>query len=587
MLDTLIRSARIVDGHGNAPETGDIGVRDGRIVALGRVDEEAREVIDADGAIATPGWVDVHTHYDGQVTWDDQMDPSASHGVTTVVMGNCGVGFAPVPQGGEKDLVELMEGVEDIPGTALHEGMPWGSWETFPEYLDFLATREYALDVGAQLAHGPLRNYVMGQRGRDNEAPTADDLERMSELVEEAMRAGALGFSTSRTIGHRSIGGDPVPGTFAEADELLAFARAMRRAGSGVFEIIPASTIGSLEQLGGEKFSLEEEFELIKAIGRECQRPVTFTTVQIPEFPDTWQSYLSQSAEENGRGLDLHPQVAARPIGFVTGLQTYHMFQRRVTYLKLADLPLAERVREMRKPEIRKAILEDPDVPVEEAGAMANVHGLLGDTAPFMFPITTPIDYEPEPQKMMAMRAQAEGRDIAEVMYDFLLEDEGRSFAILLGSNYMAFNHDVIRDMLLDPNTVQGLSDAGAHVNLIFDAVIPTYTLVHWARDRKRGERLPIEFLVKKMTANNAALYDLGDRGTLEVGKRADINVIDFDNLKLGGLEVHRDLPAGGQRILQGASGYVATLVNGVRTRDHDADTGARPGRLVRAAEAR
>ncbi len=585
MLDTLIQSARIVDGTGAPPETGDIGVRDGRIVAIGRVDEPAREVVDADGAIATPGWVDVHTHYDGQVTWDDQMDPSASHGVTTVVMGNCGVGFAPVPKGGEKDLIELMEGVEDIPGTALFEGMPWGAWETFPEYLDFLATREYTLDIGAQLAHGALRSYVMGQRGRDNEAPTADDLDRMSQLVEEALRAGALGFSTSRTIGHRSIGGDPVPGTFAEVDELLAFARAMKRAGSGVFELIPASTIGSLEQLGGEKYSLEEEFELIKAIGRECGRPVTFTTVQIPEFPNTWEHYLAGSAEQNAQGLDLRPQIAARPIGFVTGLQTYHMFQRRVTYLKLADLPLAERVREMRKPETRAAILADPDVPVDDAGAMANIHGLLRDTAPFMFKITTPIDYEPDPSQMLGARAAAEKLDIQELMYDFLLEDEGRSFAILLGSNYLAFNHDAIRTMLLDPNTIQGLSDAGAHVNLIFDAVAPTYSLVHWARDRQRGERLPLEFIVQKMTRNNAELYGLPDRGSLEVGKRADINVIDFDNLKLGGLEVHNDLPAGGSRILQGASGYLATFVNGVRTRNRDVDTSARPGRLVRASQ--
>ena len=319
MLDTMIQGAKIVDGTGAPAETGDIGIRDGRVVARGRITEQAREVIDADGALATPGWVDVHTHYDGQVTWDDQVDPSASHGVTTVVMGNCGVGFAPVRAGGQSELIELMEGVEDIPGTALHEGMPWGEWETFPEYLEFLAGREYALDVGAQLAHGALRNYVMGQRGRDNEDPTAEDLARMSALVEEAMRAGAVGFSTSRTVGHRSIGGTPVPGTFAEADELLALAKAMQRAGSGVFELIPASTVGKLEGLGGEKYSLLEEFELIKQIGR-VGRPVTFTTVQVPDFPDTWQDYLRGAAEENAKGSNLRPQVASRPIGFVTSL---------------------------------------------------------------------------------------------------------------------------------------------------------------------------------------------------------------------------------------------------------------------------
>ena len=581
MLDTKITGAKIVDGTGAPAESGDIGIRDGRIVARGRVDEDAREVVDADGALATPGWVDVHTHYDGQVTWDDQIDPSASHGVTTVVMGNCGVGFAPVPPGGEAELIELMEGVEDIPGTALHEGMPWGAWESFPEYLDFLATREFALDVGAQLAHGALRNYVMGQRGRDNEDPTAEDLKQMCDLVEEAMRAGAVGFSTSRTVGHRSIGGDPVPGTFAEADELLALAEAMQRAGSGVFELIPASTVGKLEALGGEKFSLEEEFELIKQIGR-VGRPVTFTTVQIPDFPDTWQQYLSGSAEENAKGSNLRPQVAARPIGFVTSLQTYHMFQRRKTYLQIADLPLEQRVKEMRKPEVRAAILADEDVPVDQPGAMANIHELLGQVAPFLFPIGMPIDYEPDPSEMLGMRAAASGQPIHEVVYDFLLENEGDSFAILLGSNYMSGNHDVIHTMLSDPNTVTGLSDAGAHVNLIFDAVAPTYQLIHWVRDRSRGERLPIELIVNKQTLNNAELYGLGDRGSLSVGKRADLNLIDLDRLSLGALEVRRDLPAGGSRILQPASGYLATFVNGVRTRENDRDTGARPGRLVR-----
>jgi N-acyl-D-aspartate/D-glutamate deacylase len=581
MLDTKIRGAKIVDGTGAPMETGDLGIRDGRIVARGRITEDAREVIDADGALATPGWVDVHTHYDGQVTWDDQVDPSASHGVTTVVMGNCGVGFAPVHPGGESELIELMEGVEDIPGTALHEGMPWGAWESFPEYLEFLASRQYALDIGAQLAHGSLRNYVMGQRGRDNEDPTAEDLSRMCTLVEEAMRAGALGFSTSRTIGHRSIGGDPVPGTFAQAEELLALAEAMQRAGSGVFELIPASTIGTLEMLGGEKHSLLEEFELIKQIGR-VGRPVTFTTVQIPEFPDTWQEYLRGAAEENARGSNLRPQVASRPIGFVTSLQTYHMFHRRETYLKLADLPFEQRVNEMRKPEIRAAILADDDVPVNAPGAMANIHGLLAQVAPALFPITLPIDYEPEPGQMLGARAAAEGRPIHEVVYDYLLENDGDSFAILLGSNYMAFNHDVIHTMLSDPNTVTGLSDAGAHVNLIFDAVAPTYQLMHWVRDRTRGQRLPIELVVQKQSRTNAELYGLRDRGSLEIGKRADLNLIDFENLSLGALEVHRDLPAGGSRILQQARGYLATYVNGVRTRENDRDTGARPGRLVR-----
>ena len=375
-----------------------------------------------------------------------------------------------------------------------------------------------------------------------------------------------------------------MPGTFANEEELLALADGLRRAGRGVFELIPASTIGELKPLGGEKYTLLEEFELIKKIAHACERPVTFTTVQIPDFPFTWQDFLKGSAEENAKGMKLRPQVATRPIGFVTSLQTHHMFQQREAYLKIAELPLEERVREMRKPEMKAAILASANVPVADEGAMANIHTLLEATATFLFPISMPIDYEPEFSQMLGQRAATEGKPIAEVMYDFLLEDEGKAFAILLGSNYLSGNHDAIHTMWTDPNTVIGLSDAGAHVNLIFDAVAPTYSLTHWGRDRSRGEKLPLEFIVHKHTKNNSDLYGMDDRGSLEIGRRADLNLIDFDGLALGELEVRRDLPAGGSRILQGATGYVGTWVNGVRTRDHDADTGARPGRLVRGA---
>ena len=502
MLDTKIINARIVDGTGAPAYEGAIGIRDGMIVAIGAVEEEARETVDAEGATATPGWVDVHTHYDGQVTWDDEIDPSASHGVTTIVMGNCGVGFAPVRPGGEQELIELMEGVEDIPGTALHEGMPWGQWESFPDYLEFLDGREFALDVGAQLAHGALRNYVMGQRGRDNEeSDRRRSLPDESKLVEEAMRAGAVGFSTSRTIGHQSVGGDPVPGTFAETEELLALAHAMERAGSGVFELIPAGTVGHLEQMGGEHKTLAEEFEMIREIGR-VGRPVTFTTVQNVDYPDDWRDFLKGAAEENEKGANLRPQVSSRPIGFITGLRTYHMFQRRETYLKIADLPLAERVAEMRKPEVRAKILADADVPVpdDQKGGMANVTGLLKNIAGALFPITTPANYEPDPSQLFGVQAEAQGKTIDEFVYDYLLEDDGHSFAIVMGANYLHFDHEAIREMLTDPNTVTGLSDAGAHVNLIFDGVAPTYQLIHWVRDRDRGERLPIEWVVQKQT---------------------------------------------------------------------------------------
>ena len=580
MLDTLIKAATIVDGTGAPPSNGDVGIRDGRIVEIGNLTEPAQETIDADGALLTPGWVDVHTHYDGQVTWDETLDPSASHGVTTVVTGNCGVGFAPVPPDGHQELIELMEGVEDIPGTALYEGMPWGEWETFPEYLELLDRRQFALDVGTQLSHGALRNYVMGARGRANEAPTADDLKRMSDLVEEAMRAGAVGFSSSRLLGHRSMSGEVVPGTYADEAELVALAEGMARAGCGVFEIIPM-----IEEMGGdEKCALE--LEMIRRIGEASGRPVTFTTAQPPPTPDVWKRVLEFSAEQNAAGANLRPQVASRPVSVVSSLKTYHMFMRRKSYLALEHLPIAERIREMRKPEVKAAILADTDVPVEHAGAMANVFMLLKMAAGVMYPITSPMDYEPEAKEQLSVRAAKEGRPIDEVLYDFLLENDGQNFVVLFLANYAEGNMDVIHTMLTDPHTITGLSDAGAHVNLIFDAVAPTYQMIHWVRDRKRGPKLPIEFVVHKQTGNNAELYGFSDRGTIEVGKRADLNVIDFERLGLGELEVHHDLPAGGSRILQPATGCIATLVNGVRTRKNDVDTGARPGRVVRPGQA-
>ncbi len=583
MHDTLIKSAKIVDGTGRDAFTGDIAIADGQIVEVGQITSQAKQTIDADGAVAAPGWVDVHTHYDGQVTWDDTIDPSFSHGVTTVVMGNCGVGFAPVPENGERELIELMEGVEDIPGTALYEGMPWGAWKSFPEYLDFLATREYSLDISAQIAHGALRYFVMGQRGLAHEAATADDIQQMAELTEAAMRAGAVGFSTSRTIGHRSVTGNEVPGTFAEEAELMAIANAMRSAGKGVFELIPAAAAGDMLPLGGERHSTLEEFEMIKRIAKASGRPLTFTQVQVPEHPDVWREVLAGAREANADGANVRPQIASRPIGLVTSLATYHMFQRRPTYMKLHELPLAQRAREMGKPEVKAAIMAEADVEVTSKNPMATMHMLFAQVAGAMFPIDHPINYEPEESGNLAALSAAAGQDIHDYMYDFLLANDGGNFAILLGANYTAGNHDVIAEMLKHPDTVTGLSDAGAHVNLIFDGVAPTYQLTHWTRDRQRGERLPIELIVNKQTKNNADLYGFEDRGEIAVGKRADLNLIDLERLSLGALQVHNDLPAGGSRILQPAKGYIGTWVQGVQTRSNDQDTGARPGRLLRS----
>ena len=586
MLDYVIKGATIVDGTGGAPQRGDVSVEGGLIVQVGgSVTDSARHTIDADGAIVTPGWVDVHTHYDGQVSWDQVMDPSAGNGATTIVMGNCGVGFAPVRPGGEKSLIELMEGVEDIPGTALYEGIEWGRWESFPDYLDYIAGREYSLDIGAQIAHGAVRYYVMGERGSANEDATAVDIAEMSTLVAQAIEAGALGFSTSRTIGHRSLWGSPVPGTFAPDEELLAIARAMGASGKGVFEMIPAGTVGKLDALGGERTTPEAEFDLMDRFSRISGRPVTFTLVQSPDYPpDTWRHLLALTTEANASGSQLFPQVSSRPIGLATGLSGYHAFQRRPTYMRLAGLALHERVKEMAKPEVKAAILSETDVAVAEPGSMANIFNLFLMAAPVIYPLADPVDYEPEMSMCLGARAAATGDDILSVMYDFLLEQDGASMGAIMGGVDVHQSQEVIREMLVHPATVTGLSDAGAHVTLICDASMPTTQLTYWARDRRRGERIPIEFLVHKQTARNARLYGLDDRGTLAPGLRADINVIDLENLSVSPPKAFHDLPAGGTRLIQPVVGYLATMVNGVVTRRHDADTGARPGRLVRSS---
>lgn len=581
MYDYLIKNATIVDGLGGAPYSGDLAMQDGKIAAVGAVDGAARETIDAHGAYATPGWVDVHTHFDGQVSWDDQLDPSFSHGVTSVVMGNCGVGFAPCPPGGERRMIELMEGVEDIPGTALYEGIEWGRWETFPEYIDYLGTKEYTLDVGTQLPHSAIRNYVMGERALHHEDATSADLEAMCDIVKEGLLAGAVGFSTSRTIGHRSVLGEPIPGTFAEKAELIAIAQAMKAVNKGVFQAVPAGVVGDIA--GPEKWTTEQEVELFAEIARESGRKATFTLAQNANRPDQWRNCLEIVERANKAGIEITPQIATRPIGFVTSLQSYHMFTRRETYLKIADLPLAQRLAEMRKPEVKAAILADKDIPTDQPGAMANIYGLMAMAAPGMFPIEMPINYEPEATGNMAALAAAAGKEVPEFVYDYLIGGDGNQFAILLGANFVDGSFSVMEDMISHPNTTIGLSDAGAHVNLIFDAVGPTYQLTHWVRDRTRGPRFPIELMVKKQTHTNAELFGLHDRGSLQVGKKADVNLLDLAKLGLGRLEVHHDLPAGGSRILQSAHGYLNTFVSGVKTRENDQDTGARPGRVIRA----
>ena len=583
MYDVLIKGGRVVDGTGIAARTADVAIKDGRIAEIGDLSGKAKQTVDADGALVTPGWVDVHTHYDGQVSWDTAMDPSFSNGVGTVVMGNCGVGFAPVRPGTEKDLIELMEGVEDIPGAALTDGIEWGRWESFTEYMDYLSSREYALDVGAQVAHGSVRFYVMGERGKTDEDATANELERMADLVAEAVQAGALGFSTSRTIGHRSLWGTPVPGTFAAQEELVAIAKAMGRVGKGVVEAIPAGTVGEMHALGGERFTQFEEHDLLRAISLESGRPVTFTLVQSPDYdPDTWRQILDRVAEANAMGARLYPQVSSRPIGFLSGLSGYHAFMRRPTYIeKLAQLPLAERAAEMAKPEIRAALMREESVRPEAPGSMENVYGLFGRAAPLFYPMADPVELEPGREQSLGAEAARLGKDPLDHLYDFLISDGGRRFASLSTAD-IPDRMNVLREMLANEHTVTGLSDAGAHVTLICDGTMPTTQLTYWARDRQ-GDSLPLEFLVEKQTRRNARLYGLHDRGTLEPGMKADVNVIDHEKLTVGPPIAHDDLPAGGTRLLQPVKGYLAVFNTGVQTRADDADTGARPGRLVRA----
>jgi len=473
-----------------------------------------------------------------------------------------------------------MEGVEDIPGTALFEGIEWGEWETFPEYIDYLGTKQYTLDVGTQIPHSAVRNYVMGERALRHEDATSDDLEAMTKIVRDGLNAGALGFSTSRTIGHRSILGEPIPGTFAEKAELLAIGRAMKDVNKGVFQAVPAGVVGDIA--GPEKWTTEQEVELFAEIARASGRSCTFTLAQNGNRPDQWRRCLDIVEKANAEGISITPQIATRPIGFVTSIQTYHMFQRRETFLKLSGLPLTQLLAELKKPEVKAAILADKDVPPTEPGAMANIFGLMAMAAPMMFPIEMPINYEPEASCSMGALAAAAGKDINEFMYDYLTAGKGGQFAILLGANFVDGSFSVMEDMIRHPNTTIGLSDAGAHVNLIFDAVGPTYQLTHWVRDRTRGDRMPIELMVHKQTHTNAELFGMTDRGSLQVGKRADLNLFDLDRLGLGRLEVHHDLPAGGSRILQSAEGYLNTFVAGVKTRENDQDTGARPGRVIR-----
>ncbi len=576
MFDLKIINGTIVDGTGAASFVGDVAITDGIVVEVGpTIAGDAAEVIDATGLIVAPGFVDIHTHYDGQATWDPVLDPSASHGVTTVVVGNCGVGFAPVRPGKEGWLVELMEGVEDIPGTALHEGIQW-SWETFPQYLDALAGREYSMDIAAFVPHAPLRVYVMGDRGALDVEPTSDELSQMADHVRASIKAGAIGVSTSRSLNHRTLDGELVPGTFANSTELVALAQAMVDAGGGLFEAVPTG------ETGDDRDTVLGEIALLSEVSKRTGAPVSFLMIQSMGAPDLWAEQLEAVREANIDGAQLVPQVAGRPGGMLIGVATYHGLMRRPTFRRLeSELSYDDLLVALQRPEVKAQILSEENLPEDPNRQYESIADNMAYMFERLFVLGDPPDYEPTRDRSIAGIAEAAGKDPWEVLYDAIAGG-----ALLLGAftNYANTSQDHLAVMLEHPDTVVGLSDGGAHVRFICDASMPTYLLTHWTRDRTRGHRIPIEAIVRKQSALTAEVVGLDDRGVLLAGKRADINVIDLEKLRLHPPHPCDDLPAGGRRILQEATGYVATIVNGVVTRRSDADTGARPGRLVRAS---
>ena len=557
----VIRNGTIVDGSGGDPYEADLSIESGRIAAIGRNLPKGAEEIDACGKLVTPGFVDVHTHYDAQVTWSDRLSPSSWNGATTVVLGNCGVGFAPCHEDQHAMLINLMEGVEDIPEVVLSEGLPW-NWHSFPDFMDAIAARRYDADVATQVPHAALRVYVMGQRGADREAATEQDRQRMAELTIEGLRAGALGFSTSRTLNHKSADGKHIPTLRAEEAELTAIARAMRRAEAGWLQIVSDFQEG--------------EVALFRRLAKESGRPVTITLIQSNARPDGWRSTMAEIDEANREGLRITAQVRSRPTCVLLGLElSQSPFTGRPSYDRIARLPFAERLANWRSPEFRARLLAET--------FEGDRRGRMVDTWERMFPLGDPPDYEPTAEQSIAAMAARQGRPPAEVAYDLMLERDGKQIIYLPVTNYVGGNLDVVREMISAPNTLLGLGDGGAHVGVMCDATATSYTLTHWTRDRARGSLFPVSWAIKRLTADNAIEVGLRDRGLLKPGLKADINVIDYDNMRLRRPEIVYDLPAGGKRLVQRTDGFDATIVSGQAVYRHGEPTGALPGRLLRA----
>ena len=558
-VDLVIRSGTVIDGTGGPARTADVAIADGRIVEVGTVRERGRREIDADGALVTPGFVDIHTHYDGQATWDERLQPSSSHGVTTVVAGNCGVGFAPVRPADHQTLVELMEGVEDLPGTVLHEGLSW-EWESIGEYLDALDRRRFDVDLAAQVCHGPVRLYVMGQRGADREPATPEEIAEMGRVAAEGICAGALGFTTSRTLNHRTSRGEPTPTLTAAREELVGIARAIGETGRGVLQVVSDFT---------EPGEDETLLEMMRASGR----PLSISLLQAAPG-DGYRTKLALLDAAHAEGLSMRAQVAARAVGILLGLQgSVNPLARTASFQAVAGLPLAEQARQLSDPERREAL-------VDELRAGRQPFGLER-----VFELGTPPQYEPGPEDSVAARATRAGLSPEELYVDLLLGDDGRALLYLPFLNYFDGNLDAAAEMLAHPRTVPGLSDGGAHVGTICDASFPTTLLTHWGRDRSHGTTFELPFLVHRQSRATAEAVGLLDRGVLVPGAKADVNVIDFDALGMAAPRIVHDLPAGGKRLVQAASGYLHTIVSGVETYQDGEATGELPGRLVRGAQ--
>ena len=584
---TLLKGGLVVDGTGETPFFADVLIRDRKIdavVPLGEslptntADHGDIEIIDASGCIVTPGFVDPHTHYDGQATWDDRLAPSADHGVTTVVMGNCGVGFAPVRPGEEDFLIALMEGVEDIPGAALADGIEW-TWESFPDYLNALDKKSRAIDIVAQLPHGALRAYVLGKANNLNGAATPAQIQQMAELAEAAIAAGAFAFSTNRIAMHTSTAGESVPGTFAEKGEILAIIKGIQQAGANLLQVVPEGLMGENPQ------AFRNEVQLYKELSLETGCTIVFTLSQNNVQTTLWRELLEEITAANREGANLWATTGNRPGGMLMSWDTFHIFLDRPSYLEIAHLPLAERVAALLEPERRDNILgEEIQSPLLKNGAQ-----VVRDAMNAIFPCADHQLFEPDPTQSLATRL-ANSDDSAEgVLYDAMCEvalgTNGQpGFLHVYMGNYADGDLNAVYDMMTHPHVVVGAADGGAHVNVICDASYTTFMLQHWVRDRERGQKLPLERAVHMLTKMPADLYGLSDRGIIEAGKKADINVIALDKLALGMPYVARDLPTGAPRLLQGAQGYVMTMVNGEITHRNGNDTGARPGGLVRRA---